>query len=233
METANNTGVPADVSPDYSEHFNLANTFLERIATALENIDKHLDTAQNDTNNLASKITHIDNHLDTAQNHTNNLASKITHIDNHLDTDQRDNLASRVANIDNNTSSVLYSSAFLLRDVSGTFLIGERIVFSNSAHARVLFFDDVTPYIYVSEITVGRDFVNGRLTTSWRTITSGLTFIGEDSGATGTIVIEDVPTNVAKGATNEQIGRAMMLANLKATDNLETVRYEIMNPTPL
>ena len=212
MATAYNADAITNNSYNYSEHFNLANTFLERIATALENIDKHLDTAQNHTGNLASKITRIDNHLDTAQ---------------------RDNLASRVANIDNNTSNVLYSSAFLLRDVSGTFLIGERIVFSNNARARVLFFDDVTPYIYVSEITVGRDFVNGRLTTSGRTITSGLTFIGEDSGATGTIVIEDVPTNVAKGATNEQIGRAMMLANLKATDSLETVRYEIMNPTPL
>ena len=209
MATEYNAGATTINSYNYSDHFNLANTFLERIATALENIDKHLDTAQNHTDNLASKITHIDNHLDTAQ---------------------RDNLASRVANIDNNTSNVLCSSAFLLRNVSGTFLIGERIVFSNNARARVLFFDDVTPYIYVSEITVGRDFVNGRTTASGRTITSGLTFIGEDSGATGTIVIEEVPTN---GVTNDQIGRAMMLTNLKEADNLETVRYEIRNPPPL
>lgn len=155
----------------------------------------------------------IDLNTSTINDAIDRNTAVLAEIRDEFDVTLTNNLASVVENLDNSTNDLIRKSLYDIDNISGTFVVGEKVT-SSTGSGYVMHFDSIQGDIAIGYIS--GDFEDNQ------------TLTGQTSEATATIQIDGTaPT----GASNDRIARAMMVLNLKATNNLDNLRNEINDPT--
>lgn len=176
---------------------------LEEIRTKLEDIRLKLEDIRTKLEDIRLKLEDLREDLQTV----------LQQIRDEFDINLANNIASVIQNIDISSNGLLQKNDYELRNISGTFVLGETVSTSTGS-GQVMQFDSLS-----GKLIIG--YISG-------SFNDGQTITGLTSAATAKIVIVPPP---AADATNEQIARGMMMLNLKTTDTLDDLRTEIQNPT--